>query len=37
MRSIECITTKSLSRDQPFFISYITNLILLFEYEGESQ
>jgi hypothetical protein len=38
--SIKCISTKSSSRDQPFlylFISYLTNLILLFEYEeGES-
>jgi hypothetical protein len=36
MFSIKCITTKSSSRDQPFlylFISYLTNLILLFEYE----
>jgi hypothetical protein len=32
---IKCISTKSSSRDQPFlylFISYLTNLILLFEY-----
>jgi hypothetical protein len=38
--SIECVTTKSSSRDQPSlykFISYWTNLILLFECEeGES-
>jgi hypothetical protein len=35
---IKHITTKLSSRDQPFlylFISYLTNLILLFEYEGE--
>jgi hypothetical protein len=40
MFSIKYITTNSSSRDQPFlyqFISYLTNLILLFEYEeGES-
>jgi hypothetical protein len=35
MFSIKYITTNSSSRDQPF--SYLTNLILLFEYEeGES-
>jgi hypothetical protein len=35
MCPIECITTTSPSRDQPFFINLLvtlTNLILLFEY-----
>jgi hypothetical protein len=38
MFSITCITTNLSSRDQPFlyqFMSYSTNLILLFEYEEE--
>jgi hypothetical protein len=38
MFSIKYITTKSSPRDQSFlylFISFLTNLILLFEYEGE--